>query len=98
MECCEVGVRWRRLELAEHHVEAAVAGQAEDPATLDPINTDIGEAVNDRKKVDNAAGDLAMIAGQRPVIWRENTSLNPKSLAIHVSVGPSDDRHIDRNG
>ena len=31
------------------------------------INMGIGEAVNDRKKVDNAAGDLALIAGQKPV-------------------------------
>ena len=28
----------------------------------------IGEAVNDRKKVENAAADLALIAGQKPVI------------------------------
>jgi large subunit ribosomal protein L5 len=32
------------------------------------LNMGVGEAVNDRKKVDNAAGDLALIAGQRPVI------------------------------
>ena len=32
------------------------------------LNMGVGEAVNDRKKVDNAAGDLALIAGQKPVI------------------------------
>ena len=31
------------------------------------LNMGVGEAVNDRKKVDAAAKDLAMIAGQRPV-------------------------------
>ena len=30
------------------------------------LNMGVGEAVNDRKKVDSAAGDLALIAGQRP--------------------------------
>src|SRR5262245_36531661 len=34
------------------------------------INMGVGEAVGDRKKVDNAANDLALIAGQRPVITR----------------------------
>ena len=31
------------------------------------LNMGVGEAVNDRKKVESAAGDLALIAGQRPV-------------------------------
>jgi large subunit ribosomal protein L5 len=31
------------------------------------LNMGVGEAVNDRKKVDNAAKDLALIAGQKPV-------------------------------
>ncbi len=30
------------------------------------LNMGVGEGVNDRKKVDNAAKDLALIAGQRP--------------------------------
>ena len=31
------------------------------------LNMGVGEAVNDTKKVTSAAGDLALIAGQRPV-------------------------------
>jgi large subunit ribosomal protein L5 len=30
------------------------------------LNMGVGEAVNDRKKVDTAAADLSMIAGRRP--------------------------------
>jgi large subunit ribosomal protein L5 len=38
--------------------------------TLDKVvvNMGIGEAVNDRKKVENAAADLALITGQKAVI------------------------------
>ena len=32
------------------------------------INMGIGEAVNDRMKVENAAADLALIACQKPVV------------------------------
>ena len=41
------------------------------------LNMGVGEAVNDRKKVDNAAGDLAMIAGQRPVHDASRASRSP---------------------
>src|SRR3970040_1674193 len=37
------------------------------------LNMGVGEAVNDRKKVDSAAGDLALIAGQRPGQTRART-------------------------
>src|SRR5437762_5784866 len=42
------------------------------------LNMGVGEAVNDRKKVDNAAGDLALIAGQRPVQTRSR-----KAIAVY---------------
>ena len=42
------------------------------------LNMGVGEAVNDRKKVENAAGDLALIAGQKPVQTRAR-----KSIAIY---------------
>src|SRR6201986_4669473 len=34
------------------------------------LNMGVGEAVNDTKKVTSAAADLALIAGQRPVVTR----------------------------
>ena len=39
------------------------------------LNMGIGEAVNDRKKVDAAAADLALIAGQKPVITNARKSI-----------------------
>ena len=39
------------------------------------LNMGVGEAVNDRKKVESAANDLALIAGQRPVVTRARKSI-----------------------
>jgi large subunit ribosomal protein L5 len=39
------------------------------------INMGIGEGVNDRKKVESAANDLAMIAGQKAVITKARKSI-----------------------
>jgi large subunit ribosomal protein L5 len=39
------------------------------------INMGIGEGVNDRKKVENAAADLALIAGQKAVITKARKSI-----------------------
>jgi large subunit ribosomal protein L5 len=42
------------------------------------LNMGIGEAVNDRKKVESAAADLALIAGQKAVI-----TMSRKSIAVY---------------
>jgi large subunit ribosomal protein L5 len=42
------------------------------------INMGIGEAVNDRKKVESAAADLALIAGQKAII-----TMSRKSIAVY---------------
>jgi large subunit ribosomal protein L5 len=47
----------------------------------------IGEAVSDRKKVDNAAGDLALIAGQRPVITRARKSIATYKVRENMAIG-----------
>ena len=47
----------------------------------------VGEAVNDRKKVDNAAGDLAMIAGQKPVITKARKAIATFKLRENMPVG-----------
>ena len=39
------------------------------------INMGVGEAVNDTKKVKAAFGDLALIAGQQPVVTRARKSI-----------------------
>ena len=45
--------------------------------TLDKVvvNMGIGEAVNDRKKVEIAAADLALIAGQKAIITKSRKSI-----------------------
>lgn len=51
------------------------------------INMGVGEAVNDRKKVDTAAGDLALIAGQKPVITRSRKAIATYKLREGMAIG-----------
>jgi large subunit ribosomal protein L5 len=51
------------------------------------LNMGVGEAVNDRKKVDSAAKDLAMIAGQRPVITRARKSVATYKVRDGMAIG-----------
>jgi large subunit ribosomal protein L5 len=51
------------------------------------LNMGVGEAVNDRKKVDNAAGDLALIAGQRPVQTRSRKAIANYKLREGMPIG-----------
>ena len=51
------------------------------------LNMGVGEAVNDRKKVDSAAKDLAMISGQRPVITRARKSIATYKLRDGMAIG-----------
>jgi large subunit ribosomal protein L5 len=51
------------------------------------LNMGVGEAVADRKKVDSAAGDLALIAGQRPVITKARKSIATYKLREGMPIG-----------
>ncbi len=51
------------------------------------INMGVGEAVNDRKKVDAAAGDLALIAGQKPVITKARKSIATYKVRDGMALG-----------
>jgi large subunit ribosomal protein L5 len=51
------------------------------------INMGIGEAVADRKKVESAAADLAMIAGQRPVITKSRRAISTYKLRENQPIG-----------
>jgi large subunit ribosomal protein L5 len=51
------------------------------------INMGIGEAVGDTKRVASAAGDLAMIAGQKPVVTRARTSIAGFKLREDMPIG-----------
>ena len=51
------------------------------------LNMGIGEAVNDRKKVENAANELAMIAGQKPVVTRARKSIATFKVREGMALG-----------
>ena len=51
------------------------------------LNMGIGEGVADRKKVDQAAGDLAAIAGQKPVITKSRKSIATYKLRDGQAIG-----------
>jgi len=51
------------------------------------INMGIGEAVNDRKKVESAAADLALIAGQKAVITKSRKSIATYKLRENQPIG-----------
>jgi large subunit ribosomal protein L5 len=51
------------------------------------LNMGIGEAVNDRKKVDNAASDLALIAGQKPVTTKSTKSIATWKVREGMTLG-----------
>jgi large subunit ribosomal protein L5 len=51
------------------------------------INMGVGEAVNDRKKVDSAAKELTLIAGQRAVVTRARKSIAVYKLRDGMPIG-----------
>jgi large subunit ribosomal protein L5 len=51
------------------------------------INMGIGEGAADRKKVDSAAADLALIAGQKPVITKARKSIATFKLREGQAIG-----------
>ena len=51
------------------------------------LNMGVGEAVNDRKKVELAAADLALIAGQKPVITKAKKSIAQFKLREGMPIG-----------
>ncbi|MGQ3671752.1 50S ribosomal protein L5 [Xanthobacter sp. TB0136] len=51
------------------------------------INMGVGEATADTKKVTNAAADLALIAGQKPVLTRARKAVSNFRLRENQAVG-----------
>ena len=51
------------------------------------LNMGVGEAVNDRKKVDLAAADMAAIAGQKAVITHARKSIATYKLRENQAIG-----------
>jgi large subunit ribosomal protein L5 len=51
------------------------------------LNMGVGEAVNDTKKVTTAASDLALIAGQKPVITRARIAISTFKVRENMPIG-----------
>ena len=51
------------------------------------INTGVGEAVQDSKKIEAAAADLALIAGQKPLIIKAKRSVANYKLREGMRIG-----------
>ena len=51
------------------------------------LNMGVGEAVNDKKLVDNAVGDLTKIAGQKPAITRTRKAFANFKIRENMPIG-----------
>jgi large subunit ribosomal protein L5 len=51
------------------------------------LNMGVGEGATDRKKVEAAAGDLTMIAGQKPVITKAKQSIAGFKIRKGMAIG-----------
>ena len=51
------------------------------------LNMGVGDAVNDTKKVTTAAGDLALIAGQKPVVTRARKAISTFKVRENMPIG-----------
>ncbi len=51
------------------------------------LNMGVGEAVNDTKKVTAAAADLALIAGQKPIITRARMAISTFKVRENMPIG-----------
>ncbi|MEQ8193534.1 MAG: 50S ribosomal protein L5 [Rhodospirillales bacterium] len=51
------------------------------------INMGVGEAVNDRKKVEGAITDLTAISGQKPIVTRAKKSVSNFKLRDGMAIG-----------
>jgi large subunit ribosomal protein L5 len=51
------------------------------------VNMGVGRAVENRKRLDAAAGDLARIAGQRPVVTKARRSVSNFKLRQGMDIG-----------
>ena len=51
------------------------------------LNMGVGEAVNDTKKVTTAAGDLALIAGQKPIVTRARKAISTFKVRENMPIG-----------
>jgi large subunit ribosomal protein L5 len=51
------------------------------------LNMGVGEAVNDTKKATSAAADLALIAGQKPIVTRARRAISSFKVRENMPIG-----------
>ena len=51
------------------------------------LNMGVGEAVNDKKIIDNAVGDLTKIAGQKPVVTKSKKAIADFKIRENLPIG-----------
>ena len=51
------------------------------------LNMGVGEAVNDKKIMDNAVGDMAKIAGQKPLVTKSRKSIATFKIRDNYPIG-----------
>jgi large subunit ribosomal protein L5 len=51
------------------------------------LNMGVGEAVNDRKKVENATNELQAISGQKPVVTKAKKAISTYKLRAGMPIG-----------
>jgi len=51
------------------------------------LNMGVGEAVNDKKNIDMAVGDLIKIAGQKPVVTKARKAIANFKIREHLAIG-----------
>ena len=52
-----------------------------------PLNMGVGEAVNDKKMVDNAVADMTKIAGQKPAVTRTRKAIANFKIRENMPIG-----------
>ena len=51
------------------------------------LNMGVGEAVNDKKLIENAVGDMTKIAGQKPVVTRTRKAIANFKIRENMPIG-----------
>src|SRR6187431_3547163 len=51
------------------------------------LNMGVGEAVNDKKIMDNAVGDMTKIAGQKPLVTKSRKSIATFKIRDNYPIG-----------
>jgi large subunit ribosomal protein L5 len=88
---------WYMPRLKQHYVEVVRPSLSREFNYLNPmrvpeiekvvLNMGIGEATADRKKVEQAARDMTLIAGQKPVMTKARKSIAGFKLRDNMAIG-----------